>query len=69
MDNEGAMRDITATLVDLAVKGYLTIEQKEDSGLLALVHHKEYVFHLKKPAGGMGGRAAARAADAGGALR
>ena len=49
VDNEGALRDITATLVDLAVKGYLTIEQKEDSGLLALLHHKEYVFHLKKP--------------------
>ncbi len=49
VDNQGAMRDITATLVDLAVKGYLTIEQKEDSGLLALLHHKEYVFHLKKP--------------------
>ena len=28
VDNEAAMRDITATLVDLAVKGYLTIEQK-----------------------------------------
>ena len=49
VDNEVAMRDITATLVDLAVKGYLTIEQKEDSGLLAFVHHKDYVFHLKKP--------------------
>jgi len=49
VDNDAAMRDITATLVDLAVKGYLTIEQKEDSGLLAFVHHKDYVFHLKKP--------------------
>jgi uncharacterized membrane protein YgcG len=49
VDNEVAMRDITATLVDLAVKGYLTIEQKEDSGLLAFVHHRDYVFHLKKP--------------------
>ena len=28
VDDEAAMRDITATLVDLAVKGYLTIEQK-----------------------------------------
>jgi hypothetical protein len=49
VDNEAAMRDITATLVDLAVKGYLTIEQKESSGLLAFVHHRDYVFHLKKP--------------------
>ena len=43
------MRDITATLVDLAVKGYLTIEQKEESHMLGLTHSKEYIFHLKKP--------------------
>ena len=48
VDNEAAMRDITATLVDLAVKGYLTIEQKEESHLLGLSHSKGYVFHLKK---------------------
>ena len=41
VDNEAAMRDITATLVDLAVKGYLTIEQKEESHLLGLTHSKE----------------------------
>jgi uncharacterized membrane protein len=52
VDNEAAMRDITATLVDLAVKGYLTIEQKEESHLLGLTHSKDYVFHMKKsPAG------------------
>src|SRR4029077_4757383 len=50
VDNEAAMRDITATLVDLAVKGYLTIEQKDEEHLLGLSHSKEYVFHLKKPA-------------------
>lgn len=49
VDNEASMRDITATLVDLAVKGYLVIEQKEDSKLLGLMHGKEYIFHLKKP--------------------
>jgi uncharacterized membrane protein len=49
VDNEAAMRDITATLVDLAVKGYLTIEQKDESHLLGLTHSKEYIFHLKKP--------------------
>jgi uncharacterized membrane protein len=49
VDNEAAMRDITATLVDLAVKGYLTIEQKDESHLLGLSHTKEYVFHLKRP--------------------
>jgi uncharacterized membrane protein YgcG len=51
VDNEAAMRDITATLVDLAVKGYMTIEQKDESHLLGLAHSKEYIFHLKKPPG------------------
>jgi uncharacterized membrane protein len=50
VDNEAAMRDITATLVDLAVKGYLTIEQKDEEHLLGLSHSKEYIFHLKQPA-------------------
>jgi uncharacterized membrane protein len=50
VDNEAAMRDITATLVDLAVKGYITIEQKDQTGMLGLTHHHDYVFHLKKPA-------------------
>lgn len=50
VDNEAAMRDITATLVDLAVKGYLTIEQTDESHLLGLSHSKGYIFHLKKPA-------------------
>jgi uncharacterized membrane protein len=49
VDNEAAMRDITATLVDLAVKGYMTIEQTDESHLLGLSHSKAYTFHLKKP--------------------
>lgn len=48
VDNEAAMRDITATLVDLAVKGYMTIEQKQSSGMLGLSHHNDYIFHMKK---------------------
>ncbi|MFZ0523524.1 MAG: DUF2207 domain-containing protein [Candidatus Acidiferrales bacterium] len=51
VDNAADMRDITATLVDLAVKGYLTIEQKDESHMLGLTHSKEYIFHLKKPPG------------------
>lgn len=50
VDNEAAMRDITATIVDLAVRGYLTIEQKEKDQLLGILHHKEYVFHRTKAA-------------------
>ena len=41
------MRDITATIVDLAVRGYIVIEEKEKSQMMGLVHNKEYVFHLK----------------------
>jgi uncharacterized membrane protein len=40
-------RDITSTLVDLAVKGYLKIEEKEARVLL--FSHRDYVFHLLKP--------------------
>jgi hypothetical protein len=49
VDDEAGMRDITATLVDLAVHGYMTIEQKQDGGVMGFLHHKDYIFHLKKP--------------------
>jgi hypothetical protein len=48
VDENAAMRDITATIVDLAVRGYLVIEEKEKSQLMGLVSNKEYIFHLKK---------------------
>jgi uncharacterized membrane protein len=40
-------RDITSTIVDLAVRGYIKIEEKVDTFLV--FHHKDYVFHLLKP--------------------
>ena len=40
-------RDITSTIVDLAVRGYIKIEEKVDTVLV--FHHKDYVFHLLKP--------------------
>ncbi|MFZ0800112.1 MAG: DUF2207 domain-containing protein, partial [Terriglobales bacterium] len=40
-------RDITSTIVDLAVRGYIKIEEKLDTFLL--FHHKDYVFRLLKP--------------------
>jgi uncharacterized membrane protein len=40
-------RDITSTLVDLAVKGYLKIEETESKALL--FSHRDYTFHLLKP--------------------
>jgi Predicted membrane protein (DUF2207) len=49
IDNSVDMRDITASIVDLAVRGYLTIEEQTKDHLLGLTHSKEYVFHLKKP--------------------
>ena len=41
------MRDITATIVDLAVRGFMAIEERDTSGVMGLLHNKEYVFHLK----------------------
>jgi uncharacterized membrane protein len=43
------MRDITATIVDLAVRGYLHIAETENEGFLGLFSSKEYTFTLKKP--------------------
>jgi len=40
-------RDITSTLVDLAVRGYVKIEEIDEKGLV--FHHKDYNFHLLKP--------------------
>ncbi len=48
IDNSVDMRDITASIVDLAVRGYLLIEEKKVDHLLGLTHTTEYVFHLKK---------------------
>jgi len=48
VDHRIEMHDITATLVDLAVRGFIHIE-KTESKVLGLFSSKEYVFHLKKP--------------------
>lgn len=53
LDNSVDMRDITATLVDLAVRGYLRIEERDDRKLFGLIGGREYVLHrLEPPAGG-----------------
>ncbi len=41
-------RDITSTIVDLAVRGYIKIEETVDTALLVF-HSKDYIFHLVKP--------------------
>ena len=48
VDNSADMRDVTAMIVDLAVRGYLLIEEKEKQHLMGLWSNKEYVFHLRK---------------------
>ncbi len=50
VDHKAEMHDVTATLVDLAVRGFIHIEQRV-SKTLGLFKKTEYVFHLKKPRG------------------
>ena len=48
VDDSVHPRDITATLVDLAVKGYIKIEETEAKTFL--FSHRDYIFHsLKEP--------------------
>jgi hypothetical protein len=49
IDNSADMQDITSTLVDLAVRGYVRIEEITESHLLGLSKSTDYVFHLLKP--------------------
>ena len=48
-DESADMRDITATIVDLAVRGHLRIEEREESKLFGLVKDREFVFHRTDP--------------------
>jgi uncharacterized membrane protein len=53
LDESADMRDITATMVDLAVRGFLKIEERDEKLLLGLMNRREYVFHrLTAPEGG-----------------
>ncbi|QJD29939.1 DUF2207 domain-containing protein [Methylococcus geothermalis] len=49
IDNAVDMRDITATLVDLAVKGYVLIEKQETDRLLGIWKDTDYLFRLRQP--------------------
>jgi uncharacterized membrane protein len=52
IDESADMRDITATVVDLAVRGFLRIEERDEKVLLGLFSKRDYVFHrLTPPAG------------------
>src|SRR5215472_13875005 len=48
LENAVAVPNITATIVDLSVKGYLAIVQEDGSGLPVPKDYKDYVFHMLK---------------------
>lgn len=48
VDNRTDLRDVTAILVDLAVRGYLIIEETEEDKFLGLIKERDYVLELKK---------------------
>ncbi len=48
IDNSADMRDITATIVDLAVKGYIIIEETKSEKLFGLFSSDDYIFHSVK---------------------
>ena len=47
LDDSIHPRDITSTIVDLAVRGYIKIEETSEKTLIFT--HKDYLFHLLKP--------------------
>lgn len=47
VDHTPEMHDIISTLVEMAVKGYVIIEERENQGFLKLGN--DYVFHLVRP--------------------
>jgi len=49
LDNSADLRDVTATLVDLAVRGYLRFEERDDRKLFGLIGKREYVLHRLDP--------------------
>jgi uncharacterized membrane protein YgcG len=48
IDNTADLRDITSTLVDLAVRGFVRIEETAQSRILGLGEHAEYIIHIVK---------------------
>lgn len=49
VDGKPDMRDITATIVDLAVRGYVHISETSSDGLLGFFSSKDYHFKVTKP--------------------
>ncbi|HSA85240.1 MAG TPA: DUF2207 domain-containing protein [Nitrospira sp.] len=49
LDNSPDLRDITASLIDLAVRGYIRIEERRESKLLGFWSTQEFYLHRLKP--------------------
>jgi len=49
IDESADLRDITATMVDLAVRGYLKFEERDERHLHGLIGKLEYVLHRLRP--------------------
>ena len=49
VDHRAELPDIVSTLVDLAVRGYVGIEEREEKRLLGLISETEYTFHERRP--------------------
>jgi hypothetical protein len=49
VDNSPDMRDITATIVDLAVRKYIVIEEVEEAQLLGLFSSRGFAFRRTRP--------------------
>jgi uncharacterized membrane protein YgcG len=48
VDESADMRDITASIVDLAVRGYIVIEEHTTQRLMGLLKDKDYNFNVNK---------------------
>jgi hypothetical protein len=46
VDNTADLKDITSTLVDLAVRGFIKIEEKTESHLFGLAKSTDYIIHF-----------------------
>ncbi len=51
VDHAADIRDITATMVDLAVRGFLRFEEREKNQFFGLVKDREYLLHRVRPRG------------------
>jgi uncharacterized membrane protein YgcG len=50
IDNKPDMADITATLVDLAVRGFVRIEEQSETHMLGLSKNTDYTIHILRDA-------------------